>query len=123
MAPRNNSDRQQVNSFPPSITWRTAAPVALDCGQLRGAGNAMPQVRSFQLLAAVGDLNAQINHVQAAITGALEQVLTGMQPSRAQLANLRDEIASATLVAANSRLGADGVVLLDLNIDTLSPLS
>lgn len=123
MAPNNNGDRQQRSNFPPSITWQTAAPVALDCGRFHAAGNAMPQVRSLQLLAAFGDLDAQISHVRAAITAALAQVLAGMQPSRAQLTELRDEIASAALVAANARLGAAGVVLLDLNIDTLSPLS
>ena len=80
----------------------------------------MPQVRSFEQLAAVGDLEAQITHVKTAITDALTQILVGMQPSCTLLAELRDEIASATLVAANPRLAAIGVVLLDLNIDHLT---
>lgn len=123
MQSTNNGNRQGVNSFPTSITWQTAAPVELDCGRLHAAGNAMPQVRSSRRLSELGELDAQVSHVRAAITAALEQILAGMQPSRAQLTELRAEIASATLVAANARLGAAGVVLLDLNIDTLQPLS
>ncbi|MEZ4768607.1 MAG: hypothetical protein R2844_09295 [Caldilineales bacterium] len=74
-------------------------------------------------LSEVGELDEQLEHVRAAITASLEHVLTGMQPTSAQLAEFHEEIASATLVAANSRLGATGVVLLDLNIHDLSPLS
>lgn len=120
MERKANGDRQYSSEIPVWIVWRTAAPLELDCGLLHAAGNAMPQVRNFEQLAAVGDLNAQIEHVQAAITDSLEQVLVGMQPSLGQLTTLRDEIASATLVAANPRLAGAGVVLLDLNIDHLT---
>ena len=44
-----------------------------------------------------------------------------MQPSRAQLTTLSDEIASATLVAANPRLAVVGIVLLDPNIEQSLP--
>lgn len=117
---KTNGDRRQSSEFPIWIVWQTGAPVMLDCGACHATGNAMPQVRSFELLAALGDLDAQLTHVQTAIVDALAQILVGMQPSRAQLAELRDEIASATLVAANPRLAAVGVVLLDLNIDHLT---
>ena len=119
MERKTNGDRQS-SDFPIWIVWQTGAPVELDCGQVHATGNAMPQVRSLELLAAVGNLETQIAHVHTAITGALEQILVGMQPSRAQLTTLRDEITSATLVAANPRLAATGVVLLDLNIDNLT---
>ncbi|MCA9871237.1 MAG: hypothetical protein KC487_12795, partial [Anaerolineae bacterium] len=120
MQSTDNGDRQQASSFPITITWETAAPVKLDYGQFHAAGNAMPQVRSFRRLSEVGELDDQLAHVRAAITAALEQILTGMQPTRAQLDEFPDEIASATLVAANARLSVTGVVLLDLTIETLS---
>ncbi len=122
MQAKANGDRQS-SDFPLWIVWQTGAPVELDCGPLHASGSAMPQVRSFPRLSEVGELHEQIEHVQTAITSALEQILTGMQPTRAQLAKFHDEIASATLVAANARLAAVGVVLLDLNMDSLSPLS
>lgn len=105
-----------ANGFPGSISWQTAAPVALDCGSFHAAGSAMPQVRNLRRLSAIGEPNEQLAHVQAAITAALEQILTGMQPTRVQLAEFHDDIASATLVAANARLGSAGVILLDLTI-------
>lgn len=119
---KTNGDRQS-REFPMWIVWQTGAPVKLACGDVNATGNAMPQVRNFEQLAAVGDLAAQIEHVRSAIAEALEQILVGMQPSRGQLAEFHAEIASATLVAANARLGAVGVVLLDLNVEALSPIS
>ena len=71
MERKTNGDRQS-SDFPIWIVWQTATPVELDCGQVHAAGNAMPQVRSLELLAAVGNLETQIAHVHTAITGALE---------------------------------------------------
>ena len=119
MERKSNGDRQS-SDFPIWIVWQTGAPVELDCGPVHATGNAMPQVRSPQRLSEVGELDDQIEHVRGAIMGALEQVLTGMQPTRPQLAEFHPEIASATLVAANARLSVTGVVLLDLTIETLS---
>ena len=119
MQPKANGDRQN-NDFPHWIVWQTGAPVELDGGLVHAAGNAMPQVRSAAHLAAVGDLDAQIAHLQGAVIDSLAQVLQGMQPSRAQLTQFHADIASATLVAANSRLAAVGVVLLDLNIESIT---
>lgn len=119
MEQQSNNDRPRA-TLPDWIAWQTTAPVELDCGRFHAAGAAMPQVRSPQRLAAAGDWQAQLACVQEGIAGALAQILQGMQPTPAQMAEHREEIASATLAAANARLAAVGVSLLDLTIDELA---
>ena len=101
------------------VTWRTAEAIALPIGAVSANGDASPQVRSPQRLAAVGDTDAQIAHIQQMIVEALAGALVGMEPTADDLHTRRDEIASLTLVAANMRLGAVGVALLELRIETL----
>lgn len=101
------------------VTWRTAEAIALPIGAVRASGDASPQVRSPQRLAVAGDADAQIAHIQQMIVEALAGALVGMEPTADDLHTRRDEIASLTLVAANMRLGAVGVALLELRIGTL----
>ncbi len=101
------------------VRWQTGEAIALHIGAVRASGDASPQVRSPQRLAAVGDVDAQIEHIQQVIVEALGSVLTGMEPTAADLAARRDEIASLTLVAANMKLSAVGVSLLDLRLEAL----
>ncbi len=101
------------------VTWQTGEAIALPIGAVRASGDASPQVRSPQRLAAVGGVDAQIAHIQRVIVEALAGALVGMEPTAVDLDARRDEIASLTLVAANMKLGAVGVALLDLRIETL----
>jgi hypothetical protein len=101
------------------VRWQTDEAIALPIGAVRASGDASPQVRSPQRLAAAGDVDAQIAHIRQVITEALAGALVGMEPAAGDLHARRDEIASLTLVAANMRLGAVGVALLDLRIDAL----
>ena len=89
---------------------------------MRASGDASPQVRSPQRLAAVGDVDAQIGYIQQAIVQALAGALVGMEPTADDLVTRRDEIASLTLVAANMKLGAVGVALLELRIEALESI-
>lgn len=98
------------------VAWQTGEPIHLPAGAVRAQGDAWPQVRSPERLAQVGDLAAQAAHVSAVIVQALAGVLEGMEPSAEELIARREDIASATLVAANGRLAAVGVALLDLQI-------
>lgn len=98
------------------VAWQTGEPIHLPAGAVRAQGDAWPQVRSPERLAQVGDLAAQAAHVSAVIVQALAGVLEGMEPSAEELIARREDIASATLVAANGRLAAVGVTLLDLQI-------
>jgi hypothetical protein len=102
------------------IVWRTAEAVALPGGIVHASGDAWPQVRSPERLADVGDLAAQISHIQAVVVEGLVGVLVGMEPAVADLNARRDEIASLALVAANGKLAAVGVALLDLRITELN---
>jgi hypothetical protein len=102
------------------VRWQTDEALALPLGAVRASGDASPQVRSPQRLAAVGDVTAQIAHIQRAIVEALTGALEGMEPAADDLHSRRDEIASLTLVAANRRLGAVGVALLDLRIGEMA---
>lgn len=101
------------------VRWQMDEAIALPIGAVRGSGDASPQVRSPQRLAAVGDVDAQVEHVRQVIVEALAGALVGMEPAAGDLDARRDEIASLTLVAANMRLGAVGVALLELRIETL----
>lgn len=101
------------------VRWQTDEAIALPIGAVRASGAASPQVRSPQRLAAVGDVDAQIAHIQRVIVEALAGVLVGIEPTAADLAARRDEIASLTLVSANLKLSTVGVTLLDLQIVTL----
>jgi len=101
------------------IRWQTDEAIALPIGAVQASGDASPQVRSPQRLAEVGDVDAQIEHVRRVIVEALAGALLGMEPMADDLHSRRDEIASLTLVAANMRLGAVGVALLELRIETL----
>jgi hypothetical protein len=98
------------------LRWQTGEASALPIGAVRASGDASPQVRSPQRLAAVGDVDAQIAHIRWVITEALAGALVGMEPTVDHLVTRRDEIASLTLVAANRKLGAVGVALLELRI-------
>ncbi|MCS6844302.1 MAG: hypothetical protein NZ528_08270 [Caldilineales bacterium] len=102
------------------VAWQTGEPIPLPAGAVRAYGDAWPQVRSPERLAQVGDLAAQAAHVSAVIVQALAGVLEGMEPTAEELAARREDIASATLVSANSRLSAVGVALLDLQIVELA---
>jgi hypothetical protein len=101
------------------LRWQTGEAIALPIGAVQASGDASVQVRSPQRLAEVGDVDAQIGHIQQVIVGALAGALVGMDPAAGDLDARRDEIASLTLVAANRKLGAVGVALLDLRIDAL----
>jgi len=101
------------------VIWQTDETIALPIGLVRASGDASPQVRSPQRLAAVGDVDAQIEHIRQVIVEALAGALVGMEPTADDLHTRRDEIASLTLVAANMRLGAVGVALLELRIEAL----
>ena len=60
-----NQRRPTEQRLPIWIVWQTGAPMELDCGSVHTTGSAMPQVRSFELLQAeVGDLEAQLMHVE-----------------------------------------------------------
>ena len=111
--------RRTVEQTPDSlshVTWRTDEAIALPIGAVRASGDASPQVRSPQRLAAVGDVAAQIGSIRQVIVEALAGALVGMEPTVDDLVTRRDEIASLTLVAANRKLGAVGVALLELRI-------
>jgi hypothetical protein len=101
------------------VTWKTGEAIALPIGAVRARGDASPQVRSPQRLAAVGDVDAQVEHLRRVIVEALAGALVGMEPTADDLHTRRDEITSLALVAANIRLAALGVALLDLRIDDL----
>jgi hypothetical protein len=101
------------------VRWQTVEAIALPIGAVRASGDAGPQVRSPQRLAAVGGVDAQVGHIRQVIVEALAGVLVGMEPTADDLHTRRDEIASLTLVAANRKLGAVGVALLELRIETL----
>jgi hypothetical protein len=102
------------------VVWQTSEAIALPIGAVRASGDASPQVRSPQRLAAVGDMAAQIGYIQQAIVEALAGALIGMEPTADELHTRRDEIASLTLVAANRKLGAVGVALLELRIGEMT---
>jgi hypothetical protein len=102
------------------VVWQTGEAIVLPIGAARASGDASPQVRSPQRLAEVGDVGAQIGHIQQVIVEALAGALVGMEPTADELHTRRDEITSLTLVAANMRLGAVGVALLDLRIDDMT---
>ena len=102
------------------VRWQTDETIALPMGAVRASGDASPQVRSPQRLAAVGDVTAQIAHIRRAIVEALTGALEGMEPTADDLHSHRDEIASLTLVAANRRLGALSIALLDLRIGEIT---
>jgi hypothetical protein len=102
------------------VRWQTDEAIALPIGAVRASGEASPQVRSPQRLAAVGDVDAQIGHIQRVIVEALAGALAGLEPTAADLHARRDEIASLTLVAANMKLGPVGVALLDLRIGAMT---
>lgn len=102
------------------VVWRTVEAIALPGGAVHASGNAQPQVRNPERLAALGDLPAQIGHIQAVIVEALSSALVGMELSVKDLEARRDEIASLTLVTANTKLSASGVSLLDLQIAVLN---
>lgn len=105
-----------------SLPWNTEEPVELPAGAVHAAGVADVQVRNAARLAALGDLPAQQAHVQGVIVAALADVLLGMELERSQLLTSQHDIASVTLVAANRKLIAVGVMLLDLTLTlTLSP--
>ena len=97
------------------LIWQADA-IALPIGVVRASGDASPQVRSPQRLAEAGDVDAQIAHIRQVIVEALAGALLGMEPTADDLHARREEIASLTLVAANMRLGAAGVALLELRI-------
>ncbi len=101
------------------VRWQTDEAIALPIGAVRASGEASPQVRSPERLAAIGDADAQVGHIQRAIVEALAGALVGLEPAADDLHARRDEIASLTLVAANMKLGAVGVALLDLTVTTL----
>ena len=124
MRTNGSSGPQTISAAPNSgalsyVTWQTDEAIALPIGAVRASGDASPQVRSPQRLAEVGDVDAQIEHVRRVIVEALAGALVGMEPTTDDLHTRRDEIASLTLVAANMRLGAVGVALLDLRIGEL----
>ena len=102
------------------VIWQTDEAIALPIGAVQASGDASPQVRSPQRLAAVGGVAAQIGYIQQAIVQALAGALVGMEPTADDLVTRRDEIASLTLVAANMRLGAVGVALLELRVDEMT---
>ena len=102
------------------VTWQTDEAIALPIGAVQGGGDASPQVRSPQRLAELGDVNAQIGYIQQVIVEALAGALVSMEPTADELLARRDEIASLTLVAANMKLGAVGVALLELRIAALA---
>ncbi len=111
--PRNAERTPDSLSY---VVWQTDEAMALPIGAVRASGDASPQVRSPQRLAVLGDVSAQIGHVQQVIVEALAGALVGMEPAVDDLLALRDEIASLTLVAANMKLSAVGVALLELRI-------
>lgn len=102
------------------LAWHTSDPISLATGQVTASGAASPMVRSQTRIAELGDLDEQVAHVRAVIVRALADVLEGLEPSAQQLPSLRAEIASATLVLANTRLAAHGISLLDLTLEELS---
>ena len=102
-----------------TVTWQVRDPIDLPAGRVTAHGAAAAQVRSVARAASLGDLSAQEAAVQAAVVDALTTVLQAIQPDGSNLMTWRDEIASATLVAANGRLAGQGIVLLDVTIDSL----
>jgi hypothetical protein len=105
------------------LRWQTGEAIALPIGAVRASGDASPQVRSPQRLAAIGDVDAQVEHIRQAIVETLAGALMGMEPTADDLHARSDEIASLALVAANMRLGAVGVTLLELRIETMESVS
>lgn len=107
-------------AFEPSpwhtLPWSTEEPVELPADTVHAAGVADVQVRNAARLAALGDLPAQQAHVQGVILASFVQALTNLQPSRVEIAHQLRELASLTLVTANTTLGVAGVLLLDLTI-------
>ena len=101
------------------VRWQTGEAIALPRGAVWASGDASVQVRSPQRLAAVGDLVGQLAHIQQIIVEALAAALAHLEPALEDLPSQQDELASLTLVAANTRLAAVGVVLLELQIDAL----
>lgn len=121
----NNSEWRRNGGEPAGsgvhyVVWRTVEAIPLPGGAVHASGNAQPQVRSPERLAALGDLPAQIDHIQAVIVEALAGTLASMELSTQELRTRHDEITSLTLVAANAKLSASGVSLLDLQIAVLN---
>ncbi|MEI2692851.1 MAG: hypothetical protein V9H69_25280 [Anaerolineae bacterium] len=79
------------------VRWQTDETIALPMGAVRASGDASPQVRSPQRLAAVGDVTAQIAHIRRAIVEALTGALEGMEPTADDLHSHRgrDRLADA----------------------------
>ncbi len=115
----NGSGAEQTPDSLSYVIWQTDETIVLPDGALWASGDASPQVRSPQRLAAAGDIAAQVEQIQRVIVDALTGALTGMAPAVDDLPARRDEIASLTLVAANMQLSALGVSLLDLRIVAL----
>lgn len=106
------------------VIWQTERPIELPTGPVQARGDAMPQVRSPEKLAGLGaDPAQQAAAISQIIVEALAGALIGIEPMAEDLLARRDEIASLTLVAANMKLGAVGVALLDLRIAALSSAS
>lgn len=104
------------------VIWHTEEPVLLPAGprtaaiRVHARGDAHLQVRDRKLLAPVGNIDAQVEYIQQTIVDSLAAVLRGMEPPASELEALQEEIASATLVRANTQLSAHGIALLDLSV-------
>lgn len=115
----NGSGAEQTPDRLSYVTWQTDETIVLPGGALWASGDASPQVRNPQRLAAVGGVAAQVEQIQRVIVDALTGALIGAAPAIDELPARRDEIASLTLVAANMKLNTLGVALLDLRIVAL----
>ena len=102
------------------VPWETTLPAEHLGVLFQASGDAHPQVRSPEKLARLGQLDAQVHHIQQVTVQSLRDILLVTEATGEQLEDLRGEIASATLVSANMKLAEHGVALLDLTIHSMS---
>lgn len=105
------------------MAWEMAQPMTLSWGTLQARGTASIQVRSPERLEVLGAPGSQVAAIGAIIAQSLMDILRAQQPAAEELPAQLGDIASATLVAANSRLAAYGATLLDLSVDEITILT
>jgi hypothetical protein len=105
------------------MAWEMAQPMTLSWGTLQARGTASIQVRSPERLETLATPGSQVDAIGVIIAQSLMDILRAQQPAVEELPVQLGDIASATLVAANSRLAAYGATLLDLSVDEITILS
>ncbi|MEA3338085.1 MAG: hypothetical protein U9R25_19525 [Chloroflexota bacterium] len=103
------------------VEWETNEALPCQVGALFARGNALPQIRNPDRLAAAGSEADQYELIRSTILDALDAIMTALEITVDNLDAFREELASASLVAANRELAPLGVILLDLSINEFRP--